>query len=116
MPAPARSSFYDVDAELSALDFGSWHASGADTDAPDRENGTSSVLTLERLLEFVADCGRPVPLAIETKHPTRYARLVERRLVDLLERFGHTSAAQGLHVRLGHWHASIPREMLRMRE
>jgi len=29
-----------------------------------------------------------VDLAIETKHPTRYAGLVERRLVELLETFG----------------------------
>ena len=28
------------------------------------------------------DCGRPVEVAIETKHPTRYAGLVERRLVE----------------------------------
>ena len=37
-----------------------------------------------RLLDAVRDYDRPVDLAIETKHPTRYAGLVERRLVDLL--------------------------------
>ena len=31
------------------------------------------------------DYDRPVDLAIETKHPTRYAGLVERRLVELLD-------------------------------
>jgi glycerophosphoryl diester phosphodiesterase len=46
------------------------------------------VLTLERLLELVVDSEREVGLAIETKHPTRYAGLVEERTVELLRRFG----------------------------
>ena len=46
------------------------------------------VLTLERLLELVMDADREVGLAIETKHPTRYAGLVEERTVELLRRFG----------------------------
>ncbi|GHC36115.1 glycerophosphodiester phosphodiesterase [Streptomyces cinnamoneus] len=48
----------------------------------------TSVLTLERLLELVADSGRRVELAIETKHPTRWAGQVEERLLALLGRFG----------------------------
>ncbi len=55
-------------------------------ESPDRDR--SGVLTLRRLLQVVADCGRPVALAIETKHPTRYAGLVEERLADLLGEFG----------------------------
>ncbi|MEC4018883.1 glycerophosphodiester phosphodiesterase [Streptomyces sp. H27-D2] len=51
----------------------------------DRER--TSVLTLERLLELVADAGRPVELAIETKHPTRWAGQVEDRLLGLLRRY-----------------------------
>ena len=46
------------------------------------------VLTLEALLEFVVDSPRPIELAIETKHPTRYAGLVERRLIETLSKFG----------------------------
>jgi glycerophosphoryl diester phosphodiesterase len=42
------------------------------------------VLTLERLLDVVVDRGAPVELLIETKHPNRYGRSVERRVVDLL--------------------------------
>ncbi|GGR48295.1 glycerophosphodiester phosphodiesterase [Streptomyces netropsis] len=72
--------------DLSALDFGSWKGQAADSEAPDRDS--TSVLTLERLLELVADAGRPVELAIETKHPTRWAGQVEERLLDLLGRFG----------------------------
>lgn len=48
----------------------------------------TSVLTLERLLELVSDAGRRVELAIETKHPTRWAGRVEERLLELLRRFG----------------------------
>ncbi len=60
---------------------------------PDRDR--AEFLTLRRLLETVASHERPVEVAIETKHPTRYAGLVERRLVDLLGDFGWA------HPRLG---------------
>ncbi|MHC0433006.1 glycerophosphodiester phosphodiesterase [Streptomyces sp. O3] len=70
-------------AELAALDFGSWKNR---EDGPEWED--TSVLTLERLLELVADAGRRVELAIETKHPTRWAGRVEERLLHLLKRFG----------------------------
>ncbi|MFC6239415.1 glycerophosphodiester phosphodiesterase [Longivirga aurantiaca] len=46
------------------------------------------VLTLDRLLELVLDSDREVGLAIETKHPTRYAGLVEERVAQTLRRFG----------------------------
>mgnify|MGYP000896355573 CR=1 FL=1 len=42
----------------------------------------------DRLLEVVAEQPRRIELAIETKHPTRYAGLVERRVVELLRDFG----------------------------
>lgn len=76
-------------ADLATLDFGSWKAGGIhaeDPEAPDWDR--TSVLTLDRLLQLVVDAGRPVQLAVETKHPTRYAGLVERRLVELLDHFG----------------------------
>ncbi|MFH8628627.1 glycerophosphodiester phosphodiesterase [Streptomyces lydicus] len=81
-------------ADLATLDFGSWKDEAAYGDeAPDRQHEDperTSVLTLERLLELVADADRRVELAIETKHPTRWAGQVEERLVELLGRFGHT--------------------------
>jgi glycerophosphoryl diester phosphodiesterase len=83
-------------ADLATLDFGSWMAGADDAEAPDRQHEDperTSVLTLERLLELVADAGRRVELAIETKHPTRWAGQVEQRLVELLARFGHTNPA-----------------------
>jgi glycerophosphoryl diester phosphodiesterase len=73
-------------ADLAQLDFSSWHPSHGE--APDTDDGDNRVLTLERLVETVASCGRDVELVIETKHPTRYAGLVELTLVDLLTRFG----------------------------
>lgn len=72
-------------AELAALDFGSWKDPNEQPDTEDREH--SSVLTLARLLRLVkeyGEAGRPVELAIETKHPTRWAGQVEERLVELL--------------------------------
>jgi glycerophosphoryl diester phosphodiesterase len=83
-------------ADLAALDFGSWKrtpAGRARDEDPDWEHrpedpAETSVLTLERLLELVADAGRRVEMAIETKHPTRWAGQVEERLLVLLKRFG----------------------------
>lgn len=46
------------------------------------------VLTLDRLLELVLESDREVGLAIETKHPTRYAGLVEERVAQTLKKFG----------------------------
>jgi glycerophosphoryl diester phosphodiesterase len=76
--------------ELADLDWGSWKNPWADLDdeASDPDPDVRTVLTLERLLAMVRDCGRPVEVAIETKHPTRYAGLVERRLIETLDRFG----------------------------
>jgi glycerophosphoryl diester phosphodiesterase len=88
-------------AGLEGLDFSSWHGelpASADAllaDNPylagvvaDRVNPGGGVLTLEMLLALVHDADRPIRLLVETKHPTRYAGLVEKTLVDLLDRFG----------------------------
>lgn len=77
-------------AQLDELDFASWKNPWSDLDdeAPELDLEKGRVLTLERLLEAVQDYDRTVELAIETKHPTRYAGLVERRLVDLLTEHG----------------------------
>lgn len=79
-------------AELAELDFASWKARQGDPllearwEEVDEDRGR--VLTLERLLQLALDHERPVQLHIETKHPTRYGGLVERALVELLERYG----------------------------
>ena len=75
-------------AELSRFDFGSWKAAGS---GPDHR----SVLTLERLLELAAGCGRRVELAIETKHPIRQGGRLERSLIELLRHFDLVAPASG---------------------
>lgn len=72
-------------ARLEELDFGSWHSSAVDPEEPDRDR--NRVLTLRRLLELAAEQPSRPGLAIEVKHPTRYAGLVERKLVELLDEF-----------------------------
>jgi glycerophosphoryl diester phosphodiesterase len=81
-------------AELDELDFASWKDpwSELDDEAPARDQRDGKVLTLRKLLDTVADYDRHVELAIETKHPTRYGGLVERRLVETLGDFGWTGA------------------------
>jgi glycerophosphoryl diester phosphodiesterase len=81
--------------DLDRLDFGGWYGAQqpAGTDVRDDEplvmdEERHKVLTLERLLELVVDSDHEVGLAIETKHPTRYAGLVEERTVELLRRYG----------------------------
>ncbi len=91
-------------AHLEGLDWASWKlqdAQGGDGDGsdevPDRDHGR--LLTLRRLLSVVADSGRPVEVAIETKHPTRYAGQVEQELVDVLDYFGWARPQPGKRSR-----------------
>ncbi|MEU4192668.1 glycerophosphodiester phosphodiesterase family protein [Kribbella sp. NPDC026611] len=76
--------------ELESYDWGSWKNPWADLDDEAELPGIDvrTVLRLDTLLATVRDAGRPVELAIETKHPTRYAGLVERRLIEALDRYG----------------------------
>ncbi len=87
-------------AQLDELDFAAWKNpwSELDDEAPEVDRETRKVLTLRRLIEAVADYDRPVDLAIETKHPTRYAGLVERRLVELLGAYGWTRKGAPVRV------------------
>lgn len=89
--------------DLAALDFASWRSDGTtgsgEHSGPDHHPVSGSepdrisaddfgVLTLQRLLEVVVNAARPIRLLIETKHPTRYAGLVEYELIQQLRRFG----------------------------
>jgi glycerophosphoryl diester phosphodiesterase len=75
-------------ADLESLDFGGWQQAPGAVELPDQVSADQSqVLTLERLLELVVDSPRRIQLMVETKHPTRYAGLVERRLVEMLRHF-----------------------------
>ena len=87
-------------ADLSDLDFASWKNPWSDLDdeAPERDSDLDGVLTLRRLLETVADYDRRVEVAIETKHPTRFGGLVEKRLVEMLREFGWTDPGAPVRV------------------
>ena len=76
-------------ATLQGLDFGSWtRAHRADVEIPDLDPERDMLLTLHHLINTALSCGREVGLAIETKHPTRYAGQVERELAKVLSEFG----------------------------
>ncbi|MFI5936190.1 glycerophosphodiester phosphodiesterase [Actinoplanes sp. NPDC051494] len=79
-------------AELEGLDFGSWHAAAA---AAELTAEHTRLLTLDRLLSALRDSGRAVRLLIETKHPSRYGSEVERRLVEMLRKFGLAEPVPG---------------------
>jgi glycerophosphoryl diester phosphodiesterase len=92
-------------AELERMDFASWRVEWPESAddlisdnpylrdvRPERVSPDGGVLTLDELLALAADVARPIRLAIETKHPTRYAGLVEKELVRTLRRFGHPAA------------------------
>jgi glycerophosphoryl diester phosphodiesterase len=94
-------------ADLDTLDFASWKNPWAELDdeAPERDIELGRVLTLRKLLEMVADQDRHIEVAIETKHPTRYGGLVERRLVELLRDFGWDRADSPIRVMSFSWAA-----------
>lgn len=87
-------------ADLNELDFAAWKNPWGDLDdeAPDRDDSLDRVLTLRKLLETVADYDRRVEVAIETKHPTRFGGLVERRLVEMLTDFGWDAPGSPVRV------------------
>ena len=85
-------SDFDLD-DLLGFDFGSWHRTPSDSYIEERDSTEEPVLTLDRLLQVVGDVGRDVRLLIETKHPTRYAGLVEQQLVRLLDKHGLATPA-----------------------
>ncbi len=94
-------------AELSELDFSSWKNPWGDLDdeAPEIDEEMNRVLTLRKLFEVAADYDRRVELAVETKHPTRYGGLVERRVADLLRDFGWERAGSPVRVMSFSWTA-----------
>ena len=87
-------------ADLDQLDFSSWKHPWAELDdeRPDQVEEHGRVLTLRKLFEVVADLDRRVEIAVETKHPTRFGGLVEKRLVEMLRDFGWDQAGSPVRV------------------
>ena len=82
-------------AQLEGLDWGSWKRmsaahGGQESEVPEvvENSDRAHLLTLRRLFSIAADCGRPLQIVVETKHPTRYGGLVERKLVEVMHEFG----------------------------
>ncbi|MFI5543379.1 glycerophosphodiester phosphodiesterase [Streptomyces sp. NPDC051815] len=73
--------------ELSALDFGGWKGAG---------HRGAQVLLFEDLLKEALGAGRPVGLAVETKHPTRAGGRLEAELVRVLKEHGLADGRAGL--------------------
>jgi glycerophosphoryl diester phosphodiesterase len=53
------------------------------------------VPSLRELSALVAGAGRPLELAVETKHPSRHGGVVERAVADVLAEFGWLRPAPG---------------------
>lgn len=86
-------------ADLTQLDWGSWRDTWEDLEDPEiPDRDRTQILTLKKLLEAVKDHDRYIEVAIETKHPTRYAGLVEKRLVHLLDHFGWAGTKSPVRV------------------
>ncbi len=75
-------------ARLEGLDWGSWKVSGEDDEAPESDPERGHLLTLRRLLDSLLETGTSPVTLIETKHPTRHGKDVEKALVQVLRSFG----------------------------
>ncbi len=74
-------------ARLEGLDWGSWKVAREDVEAPDADPERGHLLTLRRLLDTVVHAGGDPLVLIETKHPTRHGRDVEKALIQVLRSF-----------------------------
>lgn len=80
--ASARASDAAVD---SAVDADAWFDA---VDADETPSSTAGLLRLDQLIDIALGAGRELILSIETKHPVRFAGLIEDRTVALLRRRG----------------------------
>lgn len=87
---------------MSGWDFGQWHDEMPESAddlvhqplaVPSGNREQRGVLTLDALLSLIKDYERDVRLFVETKHPVRYAGLVEAKLVAALVRHGMAAPA-----------------------
>ncbi len=73
---------------LEGLDWASWKVRGGDAEAPEADPERGHLLTLRRLLDSLVETGEEPVTLIETKHPTRHGKDVEKALVQVLRSFG----------------------------
>lgn len=94
-------------AELQRIDVGAWHRTGS-------ARG-ERIPTLTDLLDLARSCGRPLQVALETKHPTRHGGRTERVLAAVLRDAGLTRAdPQGVTVVVMSFNAAALMRMARL--
>jgi glycerophosphoryl diester phosphodiesterase len=76
-------------ARLEEFDWASWKVAArpGDTESPEADPERGHLLTLRRLLDTLVDTREEVVTLIETKHPTRHGKDVEKTLVQVLRAF-----------------------------
>jgi glycerophosphoryl diester phosphodiesterase len=75
-------------ADLVTNDFSGSLDNWMDFEDPRPDESRTRLITLETLLTTILDYSQTIEFAIETKHPVRYGKYVERELFDVLKRYG----------------------------
>jgi len=75
-------------ADLVKNDFSGSLDNWMDFEDPRPDESRTRLITLETLLTTILDYSQTIEFAIETKHPVRYGKYVERELFDVLKRYG----------------------------
>ena len=83
--------------QLQAYDYGQWRDGRRWPNRPDDEQ-PESIVRFEQLCELAVDAG--IGLAIETKHPVRFAGAIEQEVVKLLTRFGLADNKVDMRIRV----------------
>ena len=81
--------------DLVTNDFSGSLDNWMDYEDPRPDASRTRLLTLETLLTTILDFSQAIELAIETKHPVRFGKYVERELFDVLHRYGLTAPHAG---------------------
>lgn len=99
-------------AELRRLDWTSWKGAPI---PPGHGAADRQLLTLPELLDLLRTAGRPVGLAVETKHPSPFGHRLEEEVLGLLMREGwdpETGRLENLTVSLMSFHPDAVRHLL----
>lgn len=87
-------------ARLRELDWGSWRSFGIPGDSAIDEVDAHRMLTLGELIELMLAAGRPLDLAIETKHPSPFGNTLEDAVLAELARVEADGGLGGLRIRI----------------
>jgi len=99
-------------AELRRLDWTSWKGVAV---PPTHGASDRQLLTLSELIDLLRDAGRPVGLAVETKHPSPFGHRLEEEVLALLMREGwdpETGRLENITVSLMSFHPDAVRHLL----